>query len=359
MDFKSFQAGKGKLEQSVAKMKDQNPKFKKDERFWLPTKDDSGSSNALIRFMPQPDIEKAPTISFFQHGFKEKGKWFIDNCPTTFERPCPVCEHIQPYWDEDTEESMNYARRYSRTKQFVANILVINDLNNPKMNGLVKLFKFGIKLYEKIEEKIFPESEIDDPIQIFDPWEGCGFKLKLRQKSKRNNYDNSEFASKCGPVAKNDEALEVIFNQLYSLDEFLADDKFPTYEKMSKKFNRIMKLDGGKTAAKQPKDDVGDKLLDEFEDGPEKAADTNDKSNDKAADASSDKAADEKTPNAGADEDFNFEDDPGTTDAAASDEKKTDAAAGETATETKKSSEKPDDDFNFDDNDPDFDFEEA
>lgn len=97
MDFKSFKKGKGKLEKSVAKMKDQNPKFKKDERFWLPTKDDTGSSNALIRLMPQPDIEQPPTISFFQHGFKEKGKWFIENCPSTFAEPCPVCEHIQPY----------------------------------------------------------------------------------------------------------------------------------------------------------------------------------------------------------------------------------------------------------------------
>jgi hypothetical protein len=351
MDFSSFKQGRGKLEKSVAKMKDQNPKFKKDERFWLPTKDDSGSSNALIRFLPQPDIEKSPTISFFQHGFKEKGKWFIDNCPTTFEKPCPVCEHIQPYWDEDTDESMNYARRYSRTKQFIANILVINDLINPANNGKVKLFKFGIKLYEKIEEKIFPESEIDEPVQVFDPWEGCAFKLKLRQKSKRNNYDTSEFATdKCGPVAKDDSLLEVIFNQMISLDEFLADDKFPTYEKMSKKFNRIMKFKDGKKKGSTPTPDAGDdKLLDEFSDG-EKEKETP-----PADDAG------KSNPDAGKEDDFNFENEPGSTDAAATDDtKNADAAAAEESTPETKSDPKEDsgNDFNFDDDDKDFNFDD-
>lgn len=338
MDFKSFKKGKGKLEKSVAKMKDQNPKFKKDERFWLPTKDDTGSSNALIRLMPQPDIEQPPTISFFQHGFKEKGKWFIENCPSTFAEPCPVCEHIQPYWDEDTEEASNYARRYSRTKQFICNILVIKDLIKPDNNGKVKLFKFGIKIYEKIEEKIFPESELDTPVQIFDPWEGVAFKLKLRQKASRNNYDNSEFADNAGPVAPNDEELEVIFNQLVDLNEFLARDKFTSYEKMAKKFYRIMKIDGGAaTSAKPATDTKGDALLDEFSDGPDTA---------KSTPAESKPDADLPNTDVSGDDDFNFEDE-----APATEAKKEPVAEKSAAAEDKK------EDFNFDDDD-DFNFDD-
>lgn len=326
-------------------MKDQNPKFKKDDRFWLPTKDDTGSSNALIRFLPQPDIEKAPTVSFYQHGFKEKGKWFIDNCPTTFANPCPVCEHIEPYWELDTDEGSNYARRYSRTKQFIANILVIKDLNKPANNGKVFLFKFGIKIYEKIEEKIFPESELDEAIQIFDPWEGCNFKLKLRQKSKRNNYDNSVFVDTQGPLADSDEKLEVVFNQMIDLDEFLADDKFPKYEKMAKKFNRIMKIEG-KTTATTPADDKGDGLLDEFSDGPGPDNEAKDDTKDASA---PDPAKDEKVAEtAGDDADFDFEDDNAS------------AAGAKTETETESPAEegkKDDGDFNFDDDD-DFNFDE-
>lgn len=349
MDFKSFKKGRGKLKKSVSKMKDQNPKFKKDERFWLPTKDDTGSSNALIRFLPQPDIEKPPTISFFQHGFKEKGKWFIDNCPSTFADPCPVCEHIEPYWDEDTEESKNYARRYSRTKQFIANILVIKDLMKPENNGKVFLFKFGIKIYEKIEEKIFPESELDEAIQIFDPWEGCAFKLKLRQKSGRNNYDQCQFVETTGPVCESDEKLETVFNQMIDLDEFLAKDKFPAYDKMAKKFYRIMKIDGKTASAAKPAADTkGDTLLDEFEDGPDKAK-TEAKDTKKEEDDIPDTTSD-------ADDDFSFEDEPATD---GKEEAKEEPAAEKAADKPAETADKKgDDDFNFDAEDDDFNFED-
>ena len=343
MDFKKFKKGRGKLEKSVAKMKDQNPKFKKDERFWMPTKDDAGSSNALIRFLPQPDIEAPPTISFYQHGFKEKGKWFIDNCPSTFANPCPVCEHIEPYWEEDTEESSNYARRYSRTKQFIANILVIKDLVKPANNGKVFLFKFGIKIYEKIEEKIFPESELDSPIQVFDPWEGCAFKLKLRQKSGRNNYDNSEWGGTTGPVCESDEKLEVVFNQMHDLSEFLADSLFPEYEKMAKKFNRIMKIKDGKTtsSAKPAADKKGDELLDEFSDGPAKADTTAKKA---------ETVVDEKAETA--DDDFDFEDDEVKTEPVTEKVEKVEEKKDKPAEE-----KKVEPDFDFD-NDDDFNFDE-
>lgn len=342
MDFKNFKKGRAKLNQAVNKMKDQNPKFKKDERFWTPTKDDTGSSNALIRFLPQPDPEKPPTISFYQHGFKEKGKWFIDNCPSTFTDPCPVCEYIEPYWDEDTEESKNYARRYSRTKQFIANILVIKDLIKPENNGKVFLFKFGIKLYEKIEEKVFPESELDEAVQIFDPWEGCAFKLKLRQKSGRNNYDNSEFVDKRSPVADDDAGIEVVFNQLTDLDEFLAKDKFKAYDKLAKRFNKIMKLEGKdamKTSGVKPADDKGDDLLDEFSDGPEK---------EKGTELKKEKEPDDIKADTGTDDDFDFEDD-------AVPDKDAKAPADEPVAE--KVEKKTGDDFNFDDDDEDFNFD--
>lgn len=336
MDFKNFKKDRSKLTKATAKMKDQNPKFKKDERFWMPTKDSSGSANALIRFLPQSDPNKPPIISYFQHGFKEKGKWFIENCPSTHGNDCPSCEYAQPLWDEDTEESRNLAAKYSRTKQFVANILVIKDLGNPDNDGKVFLFKFGVRIYEKIEEKIFPESELDDPVQVFDFWEGCGFKLKLRQKHKRNNYDQSSWAS-VKPIAADDKAIEKIYNQLYDLDEFLADDKFKSYEDLLKKFNRVMKIKGGVQVKTQTQPDADDdksgSLVDEFTDGDDEPKDTGSGDAPDAPDG---------------DDDFNFDDE------GEGDDKKSEPEASE-----EKSEGDGDDDFNFDENDDDdFNFED-
>jgi hypothetical protein len=336
MDFKNFKKNRKKLNTAVKGIKDQNPKFKKDERFWMPTKDSSGSANALIRFLPQADPNKPPIVSYFQHGFKEKGKWFIENCPSTHSNDCPSCEYAQPLWDEDTEESRNLAQKYSRTKQFVSNILVIKDLANPENDGKVFLYKFGIRIYEKIEEKIFPESELDDPVQVFDFWEGCGFKLKLRQKHKRNNYDQSSWAS-VKPVASDDKTIEKIYNQLIDLDEFIADDKFKPYDELLKKFNRVMKIkDGVQVKSSGPaKTEGSNSLVDEFDD-PE---DEKPKDDEGAGDAPD-------SPDG--DDDFNFDDTEGSDEKTSEpDEKSDDSDSGD------------DDDFNFDDNDDDdFNFED-
>lgn len=338
MDFKNFKKDRSKLNKAVTTMKDQNPKFKKDDRFWMPTKDSSGTGNALIRFLPQSDPNKPPVISYFQHGFKEKGKWFIENCPSTQGNDCPSCEYAQPLWDEDTEASRTLAAKYSRTKQFVANILVIKDLGNPENNGKVFLFKFGVKIYEKIEEKIFPKSELDDAVQVFDLWEGCGFKLKLRQKHKRNNYDNSEWAT-VKPIATDDKAIESIFNQLYDLDEFLADDKFKPYDELLKKFNRVMKIKGGAGVKPTAETDEGKggSLVDEFADDDQTGKDT-----------TSGDAPDSP------DDDFNFEDN-ATGDENADASKDTDASNDPDGKKVEGTNE----DFNFDDkDDEDFNFDD-
>ena len=63
-----------------------------DDRFWKPTRDKSDNGYAVIRFLPPVDGEDVPWVRVFNHGFKGKGGWLIDNCPTTIGKKCPVCE---------------------------------------------------------------------------------------------------------------------------------------------------------------------------------------------------------------------------------------------------------------------------
>lgn len=337
MDFKNFKKGRKKLQETVnTKMKDQlKPKFAKDERFWMPTKDDSGNADALFRFLPQPDLEAPPIIMYFYHGFKEKGKWFIENCPTTKDNPCPSCEYAEPFWEEDTKESKQIAGKFYRTKQFVSNILVLKDSAKPENNGKVFLYRFGTKIYDKINDKLFPESDLDEPITIMDLWEGANFRLKLRKVSGRNNYDTSSFSDTITPVSKKEENIEKIFKKLYTLDEFLEDDKYKTYDELKKKFNRIMKIKGGASIVKSTKTEgAGTKddkdLVDDFSD-----------------DVTPDTKEDDIEGKVTEDDDFNFEDET------------TEVKEDEKEVEVKEDEKKSDDsdDFNFDDED-DFNFEE-
>ena len=254
MDFKKFKQNRGKQAEAAKKLVDKKPVFT-DDRFWDLTKDKQGNGEAIIRFLPQQDPAAEPVIMKFTHGFKENNKWFFEDCPVTIGQECPSCDYAQPYWDEDTKESKAIAGRYWRKKQFIANILVVKDVGNPENNGKVFLFRFGKKIYDKIMNKVNPESQLDEPVYVFDLWEGLNFKIKVKKVSDWPNYDDSEWYTTPIPVGENDEEIEKIYKKIYSLNEFIDPSKFKSYDEIAKKFYAIVKADSDRKPVKsEPKE---------------------------------------------------------------------------------------------------------
>lgn len=86
-------ASKTSFKQLAEKMANENKRGNFDDnRFWQPEVDKSGSGFAIIRFLPITENEETPYIKIYNHGFKNNGKWFIENCPTSMGagHPCPV-----------------------------------------------------------------------------------------------------------------------------------------------------------------------------------------------------------------------------------------------------------------------------
>ena len=237
MDFKSFKKNKKKFIKQAKKMNMPKNDYN-DTRFWTPTKDDAGNGEALFRFLPQKDVEKNPIVLYYQHFFKEKGKYFVEKCPTTWEKDCPICEYVQPFWN-GTEAEEKIAMKYGKKKQFVANIYMIKDPAKPENNGKVFLFKFGVKIFNKIMDKVNPSSELDDEVSIYDLWEGMNFKLKIKKVYGYPNYESSEFTGSVVPIAKDDDGIEAIYNKIYALDEFIDMKDCKSDRALIKKFFTI------------------------------------------------------------------------------------------------------------------------
>ena len=156
---------------------------KDDTRFWQPEVDKAGNGMAVIRFLPAPAIDgddALPWVRTFSHGFQGPGGWFIDNCLTTLNEKCPVCEHNNTLWNSGIEANKEIARKQKRKLSYVANILVVSDPSNPSNEGQIRLFKFGKKIFDKITEAMNPEFADETPVNPFDLWEGANFKLKIR-----------------------------------------------------------------------------------------------------------------------------------------------------------------------------------
>jgi hypothetical protein len=220
---------------------------KDDTRFWQPSVDKSGNGMATIRFLPAPAVDgddALPWVRVFNHGFQGPGGWFIDNCLTTVNEKCPVCEHNSTLWNSGIEANKEIARKQKRKLTYIANILVISDPSNPSNDGQIKLYKFGKKIFDKISEAMNPEFADETPVNPFDMWEGANFKLKIRNVEGYRNYDKSEFADKSPLYDGDDAKLEELWKSEFSLKDFTDPKQFKPYEQLKGRLDKVLGFDG-------------------------------------------------------------------------------------------------------------------
>jgi hypothetical protein len=240
---------------------------KEDERFWQPSVDKAGNGYAVIRFLPPPPNETLPFVRIWEHAFKgPTGKWYIEKSLTTLGQNDPVSDYNTRLWNstnDDESPARKQARAQRRKLVFISNVYILNDQNEPENNGKVKLFRYGKKIFEKINEKMNPQFADEEPINPFDLWTGANFKLKVRTVEGYRNYDKSEFA-KPGPLFDDDQKLEAIWKQEHSLQQFVDPSTFKSYDELQRRLNEVLNLNVNTTTPPvTPKEVLQTKLINE------------------------------------------------------------------------------------------------
>jgi hypothetical protein len=219
-----------------------------DDRFWKPELDKSGNGFAVVRFLPTPEGEEMPWVSYWDHGFQGPGGWFIEKSLTTLNKKDPVSEYNTSLWNTGIEANKEIARRQKRRLHYVSNIYVVSDPKNPDNEGKVFLYRYGKKIFEQLKEAISPAFEDEKALNPFDVREGGNFKIKIRKVDGYWNYDKSEFDS--STMLFDDETkLTEIYNSLFSLSDIIAPSEFKTYEELKEKFERVLGLTGAVTTS--------------------------------------------------------------------------------------------------------------
>jgi len=227
----------GKLNKTVVGESDDN-------RFWVPDVDKAGNGYAIIRFLPAPPNEDVPFVRLWDHGFQGPGGWYIEKSLTTLGKNDPVSEYNTQLWNSGIEANKEIVRKQKRRLYFVSNIYVVNDPAHPENNGKVFLYRYGKKIFDKINDIMNPGFQDEKPINPFDLWDGANFKLKIRNVEGYRNYDKSEF-DRVAPLLEDDEKLEKIWKSEHSLQEFLDPKNFKSYEELKAKLVRVLALEGG------------------------------------------------------------------------------------------------------------------
>ena len=128
---------------------------------------------------------------------------------------------------------------------------MVSDPANPENDGKVFLFKYGKKIFDKINDLMNPAFEGDEKINPFDLWDGCNFRLRIRKVEGYRNYEKSDFAGKT-PLLEDDDEMKVVWESENPLQPIIAPDKFKTYDALKARLDKVLKIN---TATKSDNSD--------------------------------------------------------------------------------------------------------
>lgn len=222
-----------------------------DKRYWTPTLDKANNGSAVIRFLPAPAGEDMPFVRMFRHSFKgPTGKWYIENSLTTIGEKDPVGELNSQLWNSGAESDKSKARDQKRKLNYTSNILVVSDPANPENEGKVFLYKYGKKIFDKLNDVMNPSFDDIEALNPFDMWDGANFRLRIREVEGWTNYDKSDFMNP-SPISEDDEVLKEIYESLHSLSEIVDKKNFKSYDELEKKLNVVLGTSGEQAQPKQ------------------------------------------------------------------------------------------------------------
>jgi hypothetical protein len=154
---------------------------KKDsEGYYQPSLNQAGTGSAILRLLPPPTDEDFPFVQIYNHAFQgPTGKWYIDNCATTINQSCPVCDSNA---ELGSGANRNLASLRKRKMYFISNVLIVRDPRAPENDGEVFLYKYGVKIMDKIDAVISQPSGDVEAIDPFDAEEGANLLLRVMRK---------------------------------------------------------------------------------------------------------------------------------------------------------------------------------
>lgn len=168
---------------------------------YKPTADEGkdGTYKALIRFVPNPKNPRNSLVKKYVHWLTDaNGDGKLVDSPSSIGEKCPIAEAFFKLRKSDSAVDRKIADKLKRREQYYALIKIIKDPQHPEFEGQYKIFKFGYKIKEKIDEELKPA--FGEPTQIFDLFNGKNFELIITRQGEYNNYDKSKFSSEKSAV---------------------------------------------------------------------------------------------------------------------------------------------------------------
>lgn len=239
-----------KLQEKLEEQK--GASFQRDERIWKPKFNaDKGKGTAIVRFLTPKEGD--PFVELIHYQFAGPGGHYFDYALQTIGEKDPIqiaaISAFRKAKNDGDEQLRNYARKFLPKHQYFANIQVIKDEENPENEGKVFIYQFGKQIFNLIEKAIQPEYDEDVAFDPFDYWDGANLLIRMKgreipdsrtgKKVTVPNYEDSKFDECTAFLDGDEDAIDAIYQQTHDLSEFIAPEKFKSFDDVAARFKEV------------------------------------------------------------------------------------------------------------------------
>lgn len=184
-------------------LKEDKKKFTSEDLYKPTAKD--GKDNvykSVIRFLPyvvDPDKSIINKWQVWLENPDNQQKKFVD-CPSTIKAKSILQDTYFALAKSQSAQDQELAKNFSRRETFYSLVQIIKDPNHPELEGKIKIFQYGRKVYDKIKNIANPGDDMTEKNDPFNLFTGKPFMLHIKIVSSFNNYDDSQFLSKEAPI---------------------------------------------------------------------------------------------------------------------------------------------------------------
>jgi hypothetical protein len=175
----------------------------------------------VLRLVP---FVKDPSKTFFHyysHGWVSEmtGQFQSAISPQTWGERDPIAEARYRLSRTGSEEEKEKARALNRKENWLVNVYVVKDPDNPENEGKVKILRFGRQLHKIVMEAMEGEDADEFGERIFDlSKEGCSFRVKVEEQGGYPTYVSSRFASPSQISGVTDSTIKDVYDQTFDLE---------------------------------------------------------------------------------------------------------------------------------------------
>ena len=197
----------------------------KDSDFYKPYPENGkdGVYKSLVRFVPNyVDPVKSKIHKYYVYlTDPSSGEGFSADCPSTVGKKSVLKDIFWKLKNSHSAADQDLAKSFSRKEDYYALVQIVQDKNNPEVEGKIMIFKFGKKLNDLLEAQLKPE--YGDSCNPFDLFTGKLFSIHTRKVGEWNNYDLCQFVGNNCPIEINGKKMEKNQEDMATIMKYLEE----------------------------------------------------------------------------------------------------------------------------------------